>query len=377
MDVDSCWPMSGQLCRRQVGKLCRPVMPTRVLESSTPTCVIFSPLPPSSLLIPSFFSTVHDPPTLFFRLQFNMPIVHYRPRVPAAAAVVPPATTKVVVPTTPLPPTKVRTSTRVVVSTARAAATTKVVPVLPTTTHIIATTPTVALTTTQPLTTSSSLISSSTIPLITSTTTTPRTTPVKTAVKATSVAFSSSPAAALASPSTSVSPTSGVSGGTIAAGVIGGLVGIAVTSIVVAFVLRRWHRNRSRSRESMNFDAKNFRRSAVMLESSPPPLPPDFGSRTSVRSVPMAMDYRHHQTSMVAHHYPYMHAQAMHSPYTPDTPSYGSSPDYHIPPNPFYVPPRSQGYPPEMHRQGSGGGLPGAAPPHYHYENHEDAYGGM
>jgi len=88
------------------------------------------------------------------------------------------------------------------------------------------------------------------------------------------------------------------------------------------------------------------------------------------------MDYRHTSMVAAAHHHPYPYTQAQPvSPYTPHTPAY-SAPGYSTSQNPFYVPPAQQGYPPEMHRQGSGG-HPGAALPHYHYENHDEAYGGM
>ncbi|KAJ7319435.1 hypothetical protein DFH08DRAFT_970815 [Mycena albidolilacea] len=300
----------------------------------------------------------------------------------APAVVVVPTTTKAVVKPTATLPATVKKTTAVVATTAKVPATTKaVVPptkatlpatTLPATTlpaiTLPATTPAVVPATTLPLTTSkppTPIAPTTTTPLTTSS---PATSSTATSVLASLAASSPSPSP---SPSTSVSPSSSTSVTAVAAGVIGGLVGIAVTGLLVAFFLRRWHRDRRRSRESINFDAKHFRRSAVMLDSSPPSLrEPEFRNG-SVRS--MRMDY-HPPTVVHMHHpYPYIHPQP--SPY-PDTPAYGS-PEYPIAQNPFYVPAGQQGYPPPMHRQGSGGHPGAVPPPHYHYGNHEDAYGGM
>ncbi|KAJ7813892.1 hypothetical protein B0H14DRAFT_1431106 [Mycena olivaceomarginata] len=315
-----------------------------------------------------------------------MPIIHYRPGRAPAVVVVPTTTKAVVKPTTPLPAT-VKKTTAVVAPTAKVPATTKAV-VPPTKATLPATTlPATTLPATTP-----AVVPTTTLPLVRFTTAFWRTRPNHVGFRPPAsprrpsrqalqplrrrpllywppwLLSSPSPSP---SPSTSVSPSSSTSVTAVAAGVIGGLVGIAVTGLLVAFFLRRWHRDRRRSRESINFDAKHFRRSAVMLDSSPPSLrEPEFRNG-SVRS--MRMDY-HPPTVVHMHHpYPYIHPQP--SPY-PDTPSYGT-PEYPIAQNPFYVPAGQQGYPPPMHRQGSGGHPGAVPPPHYHYGNHEDAYGGM
>ncbi|KAJ6537674.1 hypothetical protein B0H19DRAFT_1382413 [Mycena capillaripes] len=329
------------------------------------------------------YASSYDPltHTLFFRLTLNMPVVHYRPRASGAAVAGPVAlpTTPVVAttkPVKPVPPTTVNTSTR---STAKATATTKVVPTTAKTS--IPATPSVIPITSPPITTPSltpsPTTSSTVIPTtassstLTSLTAHPKTTPSKVS------SVVSISASASASGSTVPSPSSSTSVTALTAGIIGSLAGVALTGMLVAFFFRRWNR-RSRTRESMNFDAKNFRRSAIMLDSPRGPQPPEFSSGgASIRSG--RMGYQH--TSMVAHpQYSYMHAPPSAYTHSPDTPNYGHA-GYPIPPNPFSVPPVHQGYPPESHRQGSfHGGHPGAAPPpppHYPYENYNDAYGGM
>ncbi|KAJ7926239.1 hypothetical protein B0H13DRAFT_1862509 [Mycena leptocephala] len=309
-----------------------------------------------------------------------MPIVHYRPRVEDAVAPAAPITTAARPTTKVAPTTKVKTSTRVIVSeTAKATATTKVV--VPATTTTVPVTPSVIHSTTL-LPTATSIITSS---ISTTQLTSSLKTTLSTSVAPTKTIAAKVSSVALISPSVSSSASASTSSSTsfpaVAAGIIGSVVGVMLTGLLVAFFFlkanvsqRRWNRRRSRV-QSINFDAKNFRRSAIMLENSYTPRAPEFSSSTSIRSVPMD-----HRTTMHAHHqYSYMHPPP--SAYTPDTPSYGT-PEYAISPNPFYAGPVQQGYPPEMHRQGSytNGGHPGVVPPpppHYNYENNEDAYGGM
>ncbi|KAJ7268169.1 hypothetical protein B0H12DRAFT_1097362 [Mycena haematopus] len=315
-----------------------------------------------------------------------MPIVHYRPRFPAAVVAVPPATlTKPVVPTKPtipVPPVTAKTSpTRAVVTPTKTAVTTKPV-VPPTTKATVPVTPPVVPSTTLPLTpstTSSVPIIPSTTPLSSSST---PTTPINnTASKATLIA---SPGAPSTSSSASASPSSATSVTALAAGIIGGLAGVIITGVLVAFFLRRWHRDRrarSPSRDSMNFDAKNFRRSGIMLESSPPPRVPEFGT-PSVRSVHMDYPRTHSRQNLIPQHQyqqyqqPFMHSQPQsaspYSPYSPDNPTQVGGYAYPIPANPSYMSPGPQDYPPELHRQGIAG-----AAPHYQYQNNEDAYGGI
>ncbi|KAK7064622.1 hypothetical protein R3P38DRAFT_2825577 [Favolaschia claudopus] len=74
-----------------------------------------------------------------------------------------------------------------------------------------------------------------------------------------------------ASPSTSSLPDADppASFSVIAAAVVGTLVGIIALSMLVSFVLRRWNRSRTRklrARESMDFNANDFRRSAAVLK---------------------------------------------------------------------------------------------------------------
>ncbi|KAK7038342.1 hypothetical protein R3P38DRAFT_3182437 [Favolaschia claudopus] len=326
-----------------------------------------------------------------------MPGVHYRPRVPvpvpAAAAA---ATSKVVTtakkPVTPVRPTatvkKPTTTAKTTVPTTKA--------VLPTSKTVI--TPVPPSTTSPILPSTTSEESSTTKPILPSTTASDSETTPLPSDSSTSPPIAPSPSgdvardgAALPSSSNTIAPSGSASVPAVTAGIIGGLVGIAITGFIVAFFLRRWRRDRRRlHRDSLNFDAKTFRRSAIMLEDTssmtpPPPRAPEFGagSRSSIRSVPM----NYHQPAMVVvqqapSQYSYMHAQAAQpSPYTPDTPGYGvlGGLEYHTPQNMYYttaVPVVQQGYPPEMHRQMSGG-HPVGAPPSYRYDTHEDPYGGM
>ncbi|KAJ7917737.1 hypothetical protein B0H13DRAFT_1870041 [Mycena leptocephala] len=314
-----------------------------------------------------------------------MPVVHYRR---AAVASVPPATTKnAVVTTKKSPVTKVP-----VVPTAKTVATAKVPP----TTVVPSTTTAVPPTTVIVLPSSSSIIPSPTLPPV-------RTTaqlPTKTAAAHTSTVSS-------ASPSVSVPPssTSAFSITPIIAGIAGSLAGVAVTALLIAFFFRRWNRrSRGRGRESINFEPKAFRRSALMLEDPRPPRAPAFSNGNgSIRSV--QMDYQHamaagygHPPMAPYHQYPVM-MQSPTSVYTPDSPRFGTldsaapryaTPEYFSPqqqqPHQYYAPPVQQGYPLEFHRQGS---LPpgdsthlGASPlpsqPHHQYaENNDDAYAGM
>ncbi|KAF8181195.1 hypothetical protein K438DRAFT_1841374 [Mycena galopus ATCC 62051] len=322
-----------------------------------------------------------------------MPVVHYRPRV--AVAVPPVTVTKVVATTKPathLPATVVKPSAPVVVSVAKTAATTKVViPTKATASAAASAVRSIALPLTSSIAPSTTQLSSETTP-----STTPATVAKVTAAPGTLVAsHTTTSASASASPSASLSPSSSSSTSVVATGIIGGLAGVILTGLLVAFFFRRWNRDRrtrSRSHDSMNFDAKTFRRSAVMLDndSPPPPRVPEFSSGTNFRSVPMG--YHGHQTLIVQHQYPYtVHAPPSHRyPYSPDTPTPSpvggySTPEYPYPisSNPFYIPPGvQQGYPPESHRQSirSAREPPTLSQaPHYHYQNehNEDAYGGM
>ncbi|KAJ7649061.1 hypothetical protein DFH06DRAFT_1135316 [Mycena polygramma] len=339
-----------------------------------------------------------------------MPEVHYRPRFPAAVVTGPvtpivatakPTVVKptVVKPTTPLPVTKTPArTTKVIPPTTKATApvvvpTKPTVPVTPSSVIIPPTLPlTISSTTT---TSSSSVIPISTIPARNSnnsktsksTLASPSSAANTVAAKGTAVARVSPSVSASPSTSSVPSTSSSTSVPAVAVGIIGGLVGVVLTGVLVAFFFfltgllqRRWNR-RSRIRDSINFDAKNFRRSAIMLESPRPPQEPDFGrGGGSIRSVPM--DY--HRTPPVVHQqYPYMHAPP--TTYPPNTPSYPAV-DYAIPANPFYSPPAYQGYPPDLNRGSfQNGSHPVAAPPppppapqqQYYHDNHDDAYGGM
>ncbi|KAJ7049376.1 hypothetical protein C8F01DRAFT_1183617, partial [Mycena amicta] len=95
------------------------------------------------------------------------------------------------------------------------------------------------------------------------------------------------------SPSPCTTPSSAASVSTIAAAIVTSIVGLAIAGLLVAFVLRRWNRQRrARARESIvNFDAKTFRRSAHLLDDPSSPLPPPnlhftgTGTRASMHTV--------------------------------------------------------------------------------------------
>ncbi|KAJ7052392.1 hypothetical protein C8F01DRAFT_1171004 [Mycena amicta] len=180
------------------------------------------------------------------------------------------------------------------------------------------------------------------------------------------------------SPSHCTTPSSAASVSTIAAAIVSSIVGLAIAGLLVAFVLRRWNRQRrARARESIvNFDAKTFRRSAHLLNDPSSPLPPPnphFGGNSSRASSA-------HTTVAAYTPYPYgaglnasvMPAVAVTSPvtvmYTHDThPSfaqpqpaeyYGYSSG-----TPVLVPSAGPGYAPPMQMQMSQGyGAPGYAP---------------
>ncbi|KAJ7627840.1 hypothetical protein DFH06DRAFT_1442688 [Mycena polygramma] len=324
-----------------------------------------------------------------------MPGVHHRPRFPAAVVTGPvtpivatakPTVVKptVVKPTTPLPVTKTPAQTTKVIPPTTKATAPIVVPTKPTvpvTPSSVIIPPTLPLTISSTTTTSStSVIPISTIPTSKSTLASPSSAANTVAAKGSAVARVSPSVSASPSTSSVPSTSSSTSVPAVAVGIIGGLVGVVLTGVLVAFFFRRWNR-RSRIRDSINFDAKNFRRSAIMLESPRPPQEPDFGrGGGSIRSVPM--DY-HHTPPVVHQQYPYMHAPP--TTYTPNTPSYPAA-DYAIPANPFYSPPAYQGYPPDLNRGSfQNGSHPVAAPPppppapqqQYYHDNHDDAYGGM
>ncbi|KAJ7147862.1 hypothetical protein C8R43DRAFT_524556, partial [Mycena crocata] len=344
------------------------------------------------------------PPHSFNSCRFNMPRVHYRAaaaaggketvvtRPVARPTVTKPVVTKVtkpVVVVTPKPTKVIPTTTAKVIPPTKILPTTTA-PVVPTTSSIIPlTSPTL------PLTTITSA-ATSTLPTLLSTTSTPRTTVAKaTGVPTSKVAVASPSSAPATTPSSSTSVTP------IIAGIAGSLAGVAVTAILIAFFFRRWNRRTRQGRESINFDPKEFRRSALMLEDPRP-------HASSVRSVPM--DYR--QASMAPA--PALNQYQQYPVHAPSSPGFYSAPQYFgTPPDvhqyygspavdyhqPYAAPGVEQGYPPPSHRQSSFSSMhPGVAPqpattqyrdaasPHYashpqaqhrYAENNEDAYGGI
>ncbi|KAF8887369.1 hypothetical protein BD779DRAFT_1672815 [Infundibulicybe gibba] len=100
-------------------------------------------------------------------------------------------------------------------------------------------------------------------------------------VTRTNIAQSAS--ASISSSATSTPPPSGDSPvGTIVGALAGAILGIAVISVIVGFILRRW-RKRRRDRESINFGTDDFRKSAMMLGGDPfspsNPRPPSMVER--------------------------------------------------------------------------------------------------
>ncbi|KAJ7756098.1 hypothetical protein DFH07DRAFT_821111, partial [Mycena maculata] len=293
-----------------------------------------------------------------------MPVVHYLPRVAASAVVATEKATAepIVKPTIPI------------VTTAKTTAIAKTSPVVaPPATTLAKPISSVVPSSTLPITTSSVITTATTTPLILTSQSTPlatSTTPAKTTTAPTSmVASASASTSPSASASATVSPSSSSSVTVLTAGIAGAVAGVVITALLIAFFLRRWNRRgRRHGRESINFSAKEFRRSAQMLQDP-------FHNPGSVRS--MAMDYQH--APMPAHQ-PYA---LMDSP-TPgyfsntNTPRHSAS-GYLTPHNQFYAPSLQQGYPPQFHQQGGfrTDGHPGPAPhAHYYEENEDQAYGG-
>ncbi|KAJ7048791.1 hypothetical protein C8F01DRAFT_1188255, partial [Mycena amicta] len=216
-------------------------------------------------------------------------------------------------------------------------------------------------------TTSSALLSSSTTFLPTAT----KSPAIKSAPKPSS------------SPSPSTTPSSAASVSTIAAAIVNSIAGLAIAGLLVAFLLRRWNRQRhARARESIvNFDAKAFRRSSHLLDDPSSPLPPPnphVGGNTSRASLHSVYSGQSAHTTVAAYNpYPYgaglnasvTPAVAVAAPvtvmYTHDThPSFAQPPpaEYYGYSSGTPVPSAGPGYAPPMQVMSQGYAGPGYAP---------------
>ncbi|KAJ7073565.1 hypothetical protein C8F01DRAFT_1097749 [Mycena amicta] len=317
----------------------------------------------------------------------HAPRWHFRPRkpLPAPAAAVVETTKKAVVPvkTTAkvVAPVKTTAKATVVKPTVPVKTTAKVIlPTLPTSLSLPVVSP-VLPTTSLPLSPSSPVLpsTSSTLPTTSSALPSSSTTSLPAATKSPVVKSAPKPSS---SPSPSTTPSSAASVSTIAAAIVSSIVGLAIAGLLVAFVLRRWNRQRrARARESIvNFDAKTFRRSAHLLDDPSSPLPPPnphftgTGTRASMHSVYSGQSA--HTTVAAYNPYPYgaglnasvTPAVAVASPvmYTHDThPSFAQPPpaEYYGYSSGTPVPSPGPGYTPApMQMMSQGYAAPGYAP---------------
>ncbi|KAJ7048802.1 hypothetical protein C8F01DRAFT_1275964 [Mycena amicta] len=182
--------------------------------------------------------------------------------------------------------------------------------------------PPVLPTTSLPLSPSSPILpsSSSTLPTTSSVLPSSSTTSLPAATK--SPAVKSAPKSS-SSPSPSTRPSSAASVSSIAAAIVSSIAGLTIAGLLVAFVLRRWNRQRqAQDRESIvDFDAKAFRRSAHLLDdpSSPLPLPnPHFTSTGTGASMHSVYSGQSAHTTVAAYTpYPYHDGAGLNASVTP------------------------------------------------------------